>query len=196
MATSTPDFDSPSLKVPSPAKFAHVVLRTSNIKAMVDYYTRFLNGHIVYENPAIAFITYDDEHHRIAFIEVPGTAPKVHKSCGLEHTAYTFPTLSDLLLAYRARKQQGIEPTWCVNHGPSTSIYYTDPDGNMIETQVDNFDTPAKATEFMSGPYFAENPFGTDFDPEDLIKRLKNGEDEEVLKKRVEIGPRGPPDFL
>jgi hypothetical protein len=84
---------------------------------------------------------------------------------------------------------------WSVNHGPTTSIYYRDPDGNMLETQVDNFDSVDAANEFMKSKYFAENPVGTDVDPEDLIARIKEGESDADLKRRVEIGPRGIPTF-
>lgn len=72
------------------------------------------------------------------------------------------------------------------------SIYYHDPDGNMLETQVDAFDTPEAATDFMMSKAFEENPFGADFDPEDFIKRIKAGEDEQTLMKRQDVGPRGP----
>ena len=84
---------------------------------------------------------------------------------------------------------------WPVNHGPTTSIYYRDPDGNELETQVDNFDTIEATNKFMSGPEFAENPIGTDIDIEEMIRRLQSGEDDASLKKRVEIGPREVPDL-
>lgn len=77
------------------------------------------------------------------------------------------------------------------------SIYYEDPDGNQIETQVDSFEDPEEATKFMASEEFAENPIGVDFDPEELIRRLQAGESEESLKKREKIGPRGlPPHML
>lgn len=47
----------------------------------------------------------------------------------------------------------------------------------------------------MTSKYFAENPIGTDFDPEELVRKIQAGESHEVLKKRVEIGSRGLPDF-
>ena len=78
-----------------------------------------------------------------------------------------------------------------MNHGPTVSIYYADPDGNQIETQYDVWDTPEPANEFMNSAEFAENPFGVDFDPEEYIKRLEAGEKEEVLGKRENKGPRG-----
>ena len=193
---STTDFDNPGSKVLSPSVLAHVVLRTGNHQGMKHFYTTFLGGTVTHGNDFLSFITYDEEHHRIALIGIPDTAPKVRASCGLEHVAFTFPDLSSLLLAYRQRKSRGIHPRWCVNHGPTTSIYYKDPDGNMLETQVDNFDTVEEATEFMVSADFGENPIGTDFDPEDLIKRLKAGEDDASLKRRIEIGPRGLPEML
>ncbi|KAJ5532321.1 Glyoxalase/Bleomycin resistance protein/Dihydroxybiphenyl dioxygenase [Penicillium frequentans] len=185
------DFDAPSTNVLSPAKLAHVVLRTANLERMVNFYTTFLGGIVTYGNDVISFITYDDEHHRVAIIGIPSTEPKVPTSCGLEHIAFTFNSLSDLLASYRHRKARNIDPVWCVNHGPTTSIYYKDPDGNMLETQVDNFDTIEGANSFMMSKEFAENPIGTDFDAEEMIQAIKSGEEDHVLKKRREIGPRG-----
>ncbi|OQU95830.1 hypothetical protein CLAIMM_01997 [Cladophialophora immunda] len=187
------DFDQKTDKVLAPSKLAHVVLRTNNFAAMVQYYQSFLGASVIYSNDFLAFLTYDDEHHRIAIAGIPDTKPKQLTTCGLEHIAFSFNTLEDLLLSYRQRKQKDIQPLWPVNHGPTTSIYYRDPDGNMLETQVDNFDSPEEATEFMKSKYFAENPIGTDFDPEEYISRLRAGESERDLKRRVEIGPRGIP---
>ncbi|EXM15816.1 Glyoxalase/fosfomycin resistance/dioxygenase domain [Fusarium oxysporum f. sp. vasinfectum] len=194
-STGAVDFDKAGTKVLSPSTLAHVVLRTGQFKKMTDFYVTFLGGHITVGNEFLSFITYDEEHHRIALIGDPNTVGKAKNTTGLEHIAFTFPTLSALLLAYRQRKSRGIPPAWCVNHGPTTSIYYKDPDGNMLETQVDNFDTVEAATEFMNGKEFIENPIGTDFDPEDLIQKIKDGRPESELKKRVEIGSRELPDF-
>ncbi len=69
-------------------------------------------------------------------------------------------------------------------------MYFQDPDGNKVEAQVDNFDSVEAATEFMEGPLFRENPMGTDFTPEELIARVKSGEDHSKIKKRIEIGTR------
>ncbi|KAI8939890.1 hypothetical protein NX059_003619 [Plenodomus lindquistii] len=190
------DFDTPGAQVKSPSGLAHVVLRTRNLKAMKDFYRNFLGAQIIYENDMLVFLSYDDEHHRIALAAIPGTQAKAPTTSGLEHIAFSFDSLSDLLLAYRQRKQMGILPLWPVNHGPTTSIYYRDPDGNEIETQTDNFANADEATEFMKSKEFGENPIGVDFDPEDYIKRLGQGESEATMLKRVEIGPRGLPPHL
>jgi catechol-2,3-dioxygenase len=145
---------------------------------------------VTYGNEILSFITYDEEHHRVALIGVPTIVPKNANSCGLEHIAFSFDSLASLLKSYRDRKAHGIKPVWCVNHGPTTSIYYKDPDGNMLETQVDNFETVDEATAFMKSDKFTEDPTGTDFDAEELLDSLAKGVDEKVLLKRREIGPR------
>lgn len=178
-------------KVLSPASLAHVVLRTSQYEPMVAFYKTFLGAHATYENEHLAFLTYDEEHHRIAILHYPSAKPRDPTSAGMAHMAFTFNTLKDLTLAYTQRKARGILPVWSVNHGPTTSMYYQDPDGNQIETQVDNFDTVDEANASMNNPEFAENPIGVDYDPEDLIRRLESGEDDRSLKKRPRSGPRG-----
>ncbi|KAF2162990.1 hypothetical protein M409DRAFT_57676 [Zasmidium cellare ATCC 36951] len=186
------DFDCPShQEVISPTALAHVVLRTKNLAAMRDFYVTFLGARISHGNDFVCFLYYDEEHHRIAIVQIDQTVPKNVTSCGLEHVAFAFPDLSTLLLSYRQRLQRGIKPVWNVNHGPTNSIYYKDPDGNLIETQVDNFQSADEVKKYMAGPEFAENPIGTDFDPEDYIRRLQAGAAESSFRKRQEIGPRG-----
>src|SRR5271156_3959174 len=97
---------------------------------------------------------------------------------------------------YEQRKAYGIRPTICTNQGPTTSMYYMDPDGNRLEAQVDNFDSNEEATAFVKSASFRENPVGVDFDPEDLAHRVRSGEDEASIKKRVDIGPREMPTMV
>ncbi|KAI0392241.1 Glyoxalase/Bleomycin resistance protein/Dihydroxybiphenyl dioxygenase [Xylariaceae sp. FL0594] len=184
--------DSDSKKVLSPVSMAHVVLKTADLPKMSAFYKTFLGARASWESDQLSFLTYDDEHHRIALAQIPGLQPKIQKSVGMDHIAFTYSSMADLLTAYKQRKALGIVPIWATNHGPSTSLYYEDPDGNRIETQVDNFDTAEEANAFMNSPEFAKNPVGADFDPEDLIRRIEGGEPESELKKRPDVGPRAP----
>ena len=180
----------------APKTLCHVVLRTvpEKFSAMADFWSTALGGSIVWKNDFLCFITYDDEHHRIAIVGREGTTPyppgEVYMRSGLAHVAFGYHSLRDLLTAYKQRKNAGIEPVWSVNHGPTTSIYYADPDGNEIETQVDNFHDPEEATDFMNSPQWVENPVGTDIDPDDILRRLETGESEASLKIRRSCGPR------
>jgi len=180
-------------KVISPSRLAHIVLRTSageGFQKMVNFYKTFLGGEASWENDYLSFITYDEEHHRVAIVGLPEIGPRNTKHAGLEHMAFTFNKLSDLLKSYHQRKALGITPVWCVNHGVTLSIYYRDPDGNQIETQVDIFDTSEEATAYMNTKDYAENPFGVDFVPEEIEERLKSGEPVKDILKRGNIGPR------
>lgn len=177
----------------SPAKFAHFVLVTRDMSRLRDWYVAVLEGRVVYEDPILCFITYDDEHHRIAIGALPGVEEREPGlRVGLHHTAFTYRDLGDLLFTYRRLKALGIAPFWSINHGPTTSLYYRDPDGNRVELQVDNFASAQEATEFMRAHY-AENPIGILFEPEDLISRYEAGEPVEALRLRPLLPPGKTP---
>lgn len=103
-----------STKVISPFKLAHIVLQTNKYEHMKRFYVSFLGGHIVKDTGFMSFVTYDDEHHRIALINAPDIKDKDLGSSGLAHVAFTFDSLKDLCASYRQRKALGIEPGWCV----------------------------------------------------------------------------------
>ena len=187
--------DSERPQVKSPKHLAHVLLKTTKLDEMIDFYVKLLGGKVAFRNKYMAFVAYDDEHHRVAIGALPHTGPPRPHASGLEHIAFTYETLDDLILSYEQRKKLGMNPVWCVNHGPTTSIYYEDPDGNHLEMQVDNFDTADEATEYMMSAEFDEEPIGYDFQPEDLIARLRSGEDHKSIKRRVGSGGRRHPPY-
>jgi catechol-2,3-dioxygenase len=139
---------------------------------------------LVFGNDFSAFLTYDDEHHRLALIQTPVQDSAPPGAAGLDHVAYSFDTLGELFSTYRRLEQVGIKPVWSVNHGPTTSLYYEDPDGNRVEFQVDNFQTEAELEAFIASPVFEKNPIGVPFDPEKLIARYEQGDPIEELVKQ------------
>jgi catechol 2,3-dioxygenase-like lactoylglutathione lyase family enzyme len=58
-----------------PVKFAHVVYMTRRFDEMIRWYRNVFEAEVVYENPALAFLTYDDEHHRFAFANLDVLKP-------------------------------------------------------------------------------------------------------------------------
>jgi catechol-2,3-dioxygenase len=182
-----------------PSKFAHIVYRTRRFEEMVGWYQRALEAKVRYQNPVIAFLTYDDEHHRIAFINLSVVDPEGGKTqgrvdAGVDHVAYTYANLGDLLDTYSRLKGEGIAPYWPIRHGPTLSLYYKDPDGNRLEFQVDSFASPEEATEYMQGETFAANPIGVQFDPEELLEQFESGVSEAELLARpaVPVAPMIP----
>jgi len=165
-----------------PVKFAHVVYRTYRFDEMIRWYQTVFDAKIQHHNPALAFVTYDDEHHRMAFLNLSVFAPEGPKSrndlVGVDHVAYTYTTLRELAENYAQLKEMRIVPYWCLHHGITVSMYYGDPDGNRMEFQVDAYPTNEEANAFMEGPGFEQNPIGVEFDPNDLLARLRAGEPE------------------
>jgi catechol-2,3-dioxygenase len=159
-----------------PIRLAHIVRRTSRLEEMVDWYRTVLGAEVVHAGAMLAFLTYDDEHHRIAIARIPGLEEPPPLAAGTDHVAFTYADLGDLLYTYERLKSAGIEPYWAINHGPTTSLYYKDPDGNKIELQVDNFPTAEEANRWMRSGDFAANPIGVVFDPDDLLARYRAGE--------------------
>ena len=114
-------------------KLAHYVVNTNKIVKMRDWYSTVLNAEVVFENDMMCFITYDDEHHRLAFMTPPGGATeKPINSTGLMHAAFTFPNLRNLLEHYTHLKSFGITPQVPMQHGPTTSLYYPDPEDSGV----------------------------------------------------------------
>ena len=171
-----------------PAKFAHVVLKTPNLKRARDWYLTLLQGRVGFENDMVCFVTYDDEHHRVGLLTIPGLVAPPPNAYGLEHLAFTYGSLGTLLANYRRLKRLRVEPYWTINHGPTISMYYRDPDGNKVETQYDVFATADEATDFIN-KYYGENFMGIIFEPEHMAQRYEAGEALESLVKRPPLPP-------
>lgn len=168
-----------------PVKFAHVVYMTRRYDEMIDWYRNVFEAEVVHQNSALAFLTYDDEHHRFAFANLdllhPGGGDKDDRGgIGVNHVAYTFASAADLLTLYKKLKSAGIMPYWPVHHGTTLSLYYRDPDGNRMEFQVDH-GTVEDATAYMASDVFASNPIGIVYDPDALLARYEAGASEEQL---------------
>ena len=173
-----------------PTKFAHVVYRTRRYEQMLRWYELVFDAKIQHQSPALSFLTYDDEHHRFAFANMSvfqpnGTETERQGTIGVDHVAYTYASLGDLLEHYAQLKEQDIRPYWCIHHGITASLYYADPDGNQMEFQVDAFETSEEANAFIH-EHWGKNPLGVEFNPDEWLARLRAGAPEsDFLERRV-----------
>ena len=170
--------------IASPSKLAHFVLRTPQYETLIAWWRNVLGAEVRFGSPFITFLAYDDEHHRMAIVNQPQLTDLDATKGGVDHLAFTYGELDTLLETWERLKADGVEPYWAINHGPTTSLYYRDPDGNQVELQYDNFDEE-EATAFFHSETFAANPIGVPFDPEKLLAKLRAGE---TIEELVEQG--------
>ena len=160
---------------------SHYGLRTSPSKLteVVEWYKNFLDARVQFDLGFGAFMTFDDEHHRLVIFCDDSTVDKDPNSAGVEHVGIGLPNFAALADEYERLKDRGILPSLPVNHGFTTSLYYRDPDNNEIELTVDNFETKDECTAWMKGDKMAaamQPPtFGDVFDPEDMVRLVRNG---------------------
>ena len=160
-----------------PSRFSHLVIRTAQVDVMVAWYKTVLMAKPMYETERLAFLTYDDEHHRLLVGQDDSAEPKSGNPVGVAHWAYSFDTFEQLANAYERLKEEGIVPKTCINHGFTTSLYYRDPDENEVELAVDNFEDKASMNEWFATGAFDRNFVGVPFDPDDMVKRQREGQD-------------------
>jgi hypothetical protein len=181
----------------SPAKIAHFVIRTTPecFEEMWKWYLVVLDAEIAFQNPFSCFMTYDDEHHRVAVIAMPGLVERPDNAVGMDHVAFTYANIGDLLRNYERLAELGITPAMPLHHGPTLSMYYQDPQRNQVELQIDVFDTAEETDAFLQSEQFMRNPIGVLYEPAELAKRLHEGVSEAELIKPLTGPPPGPSDW-
>jgi len=177
-----------------PAKLAHVVYMTRRFDEMISWYQTVFEAKVQYQNPAFAFLTFDSEHHRFAFVNMTVLRPDdagtvANPKSGVNHVGYTYATVGELLDTYDRLNQRGITPYWRIHHGVTLSMYFQDPDGNRMEFQVDCCANADEAHAYMHSDTFAANPVGVEVDFDSLLTQYRNGATAEMLLTQ----PDGPP---
>jgi catechol 2,3-dioxygenase-like lactoylglutathione lyase family enzyme len=156
----------------------HVNLKTTRLQEMIDWYVTVLGVEVNFQFPGGAFTSNDRANHRIAFLALPGMSEDDAKvaHAGLHHTAFEYAAFDDLMASFARLRGVGITPDVCLNHGLTMSLYYADPDGNLVELQVDNFGDWGLSTEWVrTSPAFAADPIGAVFDADQVFAAYEAG---------------------
>lgn len=169
-----------------PAYISHYGIRARHYQKMIEWYQMVFRAKIQHENEFLAFMTFDEEHHRLVIFEDAATVAKPENAAGVDHVGYGLPSFGALVATYERLKAEGITPFLPLNHMFTTSLYYHDPDGNDVELSVDNFPTKAECDAFVRSEQMAEigrPPFGYVFDPDELARLYHEGVSAEELAR-------------
>jgi catechol-2,3-dioxygenase len=166
-------------------QLAHFGLRTRDLPAAIEWYGRVLGAEVRFQNDLAAFMSFDEEHHRFVLWDDGGTGEKPENARGVDHIGFSCGGPSELAGQYERLKRVGVMPAMSVNHHFTSSLYYHDPDGNEVEITCDNMPSKADCSAFMTTPGMSEvmQPpfFGSEFDPEELLRLRHSGASEQEM---------------
>jgi len=169
-----------------PMRLGEIVLATGRYDAMTAWYRQVLDiepslEHAVEEDalpggPAkpmrMCFFRLHTEHPYqdvVAIFEMPGTRDAPSGDPGLHHMQLRNASLAVLGERYRRLRDHGVLPYRAMDHGPSTSLYYHDPDHNAVEIAASNFATLEAFQACLASDAYKRNPSGKVIDPQSLL---------------------------
>ena len=136
-----------------------------------------------------AFVSNDRANHRMAIFATPELKEDTDKQAHakLQHVAFEYATIDELLNTYTRLKGLVIEPVLTADHGPTIAFYYEDPDGNIVELFVDNFGDWDQSRE-----YLRTYTMGTLVDADKLVAARQAGMSFTELHRRAYAGEFPP----
>ncbi|MCA3070357.1 MAG: VOC family protein [Rhodocyclaceae bacterium] len=189
---------------PFPApQFSEVVLKTSNFARLKDWYENLLQVKAFFVRDdakqaswtgawGIAFIRLYHQHpytQVLGLFEVPavsGKADGLKGEPGLHHMQLRHQGLDHLFSRFEALRAQGIVPERAWNHGPGTSFYYRDPDGNMVELSAVNYADEEAYLAYYRSESYRRNVSGIEIDPGEYVAQYRSGVTQQELVRMPE----------
>jgi catechol 2,3-dioxygenase-like lactoylglutathione lyase family enzyme len=164
-------------------QLGEIVLRTGGYEAMKHWYRQILQidphlEHVPTAMPTAAVTTASQpwasqvrlcffrlvlQHpyqQVVALFEVPGTTAATTEAAGLHHLQLRDASRTTLAQRYRLLRGLDIVPYRAMDHGPTSSLYYRDPDGNTVEIAVPNSPDPAQFLTAEAAEEYRRNPSG------------------------------------
>ena len=141
------------VKTLPPMRIGEVVLKTARFEPMNRWWQTVLGISPYLESERFAFRRLSSDYpytQLIIIFNQPELGDREKSGPGLDHVQFRHASLGALFDRYEILRDLGIKPHRTMNHGPSTSFYYRDPDGNGVELSAVNFPTEAEYSRFVT----------------------------------------------
>lgn len=134
----------------------HLVLKVKDLERSRRFFAEVLGLPVVGEAPKVGMLFFSpdvrENHHVLAIRQAPeGARMPEAEDVGMEHVAYELESFADLQEAYRVLKKNEVRLRHVVFHGVTKSIYFYDPDGNMLEVYCNV--PPEEYKKTVKNPY-------------------------------------------
>ena len=129
-------------------RVGHIVLRVADVEAGMAFYRDVLGMEVTSYRPGQGvFLSFGTQHHDIALFQDDGSGD--HGRLGLAHLAMRHAGDDhDLRGWYDKLLAAGVEVDHVTDHGMTHSVYFKDPDGNMLEIYTDVY-SPEEGLDVM-----------------------------------------------
>ena len=120
----------------APKQLGHLVLRVRDLDRSEDFYTRIVGLTVTakFDGHAVFMSANTELSHELLIVSPEDDAPEPESDRGaLVHAAWQMASLEDLKALHQRLKDNDI-PTRIGDHGLSLGVYFSDPDGNELET--------------------------------------------------------------
>jgi catechol 2,3-dioxygenase len=119
-------------------RIGHVALRVADIERSRAFYTTLLGFEVVEEDPEHGgvFMALEGMSHTIDLFPADGprtAAAQTPGAVGVRHVAFLVDSEQALKEAYVTLQANGVTIVRAVDHVSQKSIYFHDPDGNLLE---------------------------------------------------------------
>jgi catechol-2,3-dioxygenase len=140
-------------------KLGHVVLKVRDLDRSEAFYTSVLGLAVTGRLPGrMVFFAVpgNTDSHDLGLWKVgPDATPPSSTQVGLFHVAWQVEREEDLRAFHDSLVARGIPVRSTMDHGANLSVYFEDPDGNMLEV---TFDKPREAWPPGLNPFAGREP--------------------------------------
>lgn len=134
-------------------RLGHVLLRVTDLEQSRAFYSKILGFEVMEEDPEHGglFMALAGHAHTLDLFPAPDaqTAPRLTPGgVGVHHVAFQVDSEEALKDAYVTLREHGVEIARAVDHVSQKSIYFRDPDGNLLEIY---YELPNAREMFLQG---------------------------------------------
>jgi catechol 2,3-dioxygenase len=137
-------------------RVGHLVLKVKDLERSRKFFTEILGFPQVGQNDrGMLFFSTDvnDNHHMLAIREgKPGAPMPNPEQIGMEHVSFEVGTFAELQEVYKKFQENHVRIHHTIYHGVAKSIYFMDPDGNMLEVYCNV--PPEEYRKTAPNPYY------------------------------------------